>query len=223
MRKLLAIFGLVMLAGCAGPQKVAGPSPEFSPVIPVASQPASVPTGSVYNVAFSDSWFGEKTAYRVGDIVTVVLDESVDADTTTKNTASRKTKTDVLSPLQLAKWGSPGGLLSSDLQKENEVSSTGSGVIDQSATLKGTMTAQVVEIYPNGNLLIRGEKIVNFSAGSEVVQVKGIIRPQDIQPDNTVQSKRLASAQITYKGVGPNANVQKIPWGTNLLLSIWPF
>jgi flagellar L-ring protein precursor FlgH len=217
------MFGLVLLAGCAGPQKVAGPSPEFAPVIPVASQQSAIPTGSVYNVAFSDSWFGEKTAYRVGDIVTVVLDESVDADTTTKNTASRKTKTDVLSPLQLAKWGSPGGLLSSDLQEENEVSSTGSGVIDQSATLKGTMTAQVVEIYPNGNLLIRGEKIVNFSSGSEVVQVKGIIRPQDIQPDNTVQSKRLASAQITYKGVGPNANVQKIPWGTNLLLSIWPF
>jgi len=118
MRKLSTIFGLVMLAGCAGPQKVAGPSPEFAPVIPVASQQSSIPTGSIYNVAFSDSWFGEKTAYRVGDIVTVVLDESVDADTTTKNTASRKTKTDVLSPLQLAKWGSPGGLLSSDLHKK---------------------------------------------------------------------------------------------------------
>ncbi len=223
MQHFWMTFGVLMIAGCAGPQKVAGPSPEFAPIIPVANQQSAIPTGSVYNVAFSDSWFGEKKAYRVGDIVTVVLDESVDADTTTKNTASRKTKTDVLSPLQLAKWGSPGGFLSSDLQEENEVSSTGSGVIDQSATLKGTMTAQIVEVYPNGNLLIRGEKIVNFSSGSEVVQVKGIIRPEDIQPDNTVQSKRLASAQITYKGVGPNANVQKIPWGTNLLLSIWPF
>ncbi len=223
MQHFLMTFGVLMIAGCAGPQKVAGPSPEFAPIIPVANQQSAIPTGSVYNVAFSDSWFGEKKAYRVGDIVTVVLDESVDADTTTKNTASRKTKTDVLSPLHLAKWGSPGGFLSSDLQEENEVSSTGSGVIDQSATLKGTMTAQIVEVYPNGNLLIRGEKIVNFSSGSEVVQVKGIIRPEDIQPDNTVQSKRLASAQITYKGVGPNANVQKIPWGTNLLLSIWPF
>ena len=223
MQHFWMTFGVLMIAGCAGPQKVAGPSPEFAPIIPVANQQSAIPTGSVYNVAFSDSWFGEKKAYRVGVIVTVVLDESVDADTTTKNTASRKTKTDVLSPLQLAKWGSPGGFLSSDLQEENEVSSTGSGVIDQSATLKGTMTAQIVEVYPNGNLLIRGEKIVNFSSGSEVVQVKGIIRPEDIQPDNTVQSKRLASAQITYKGVGPNANVQKIPWGTNLLLSIWPF
>ena len=223
MRGFLMTLALGITAGCAAPQKVAGPSPEFAPVIPEATSQTSIPTGSVYNVAFSDSWFGEKKAYRVGDIVTVVLDESLDADTTTKNTASRKTKTDVLSPLQIAKWGSPGGILSSDLQEENEISSTGSGVIDQSATFKGTMTAQVVEVYPNGNLLIRGEKIVNFSSGSEVVQVKGIIRPQDIQPDNTVQSKRLASAQITYKGVGPNANAQQVPWGTNLLLSIWPF
>ena len=223
MRWVLVFIGFGLLGGCVNPQKVAGPSPDYAPVIPESIARASIPTGSVYNVAFSDSWFGEKKAYRVGDIVTVVLDESLDADTTTKNTASRKTKTDVLSPLQIARWGSPGGILSTDIQEENEVSSTGSGVIDQSATFKGTMTAQVVEVYPNGNLLIRGEKIVNFSSGSEVVQVKGIIRPQDIQPDNTVQSKRLASAQITYKGVGPNASAQQVPWGTNLLLSIWPF
>jgi flagellar L-ring protein precursor FlgH len=180
--------------------------------MPVERARSSIPTGSIYEASHSDSWFGEKKAYRVGDMVTVVLDESLDADTTTKNTASRK---------NIA--GAGGLFLSDDMQEENEISSSGSGVIDQSATLQGTMTAQVVEVYPNGNLLIRGEKIVNFSVGSEVVQVKGIIRPQDIAPDNTVQSKRLASAQITYKGVGQNANAQRIPWGTNLLLSIWPF
>ena len=101
-----------------------------------------------------------------------LLDESMDADATASNKASKKTKNDVIA-LQLAKWGSPGGFLSEDLQEENEISSEGSGVFDQSATFKGTMTAQVVEVYPNGNLLIRGEKIVNFSTGSEVIQVKG--------------------------------------------------
>ena len=75
------------------------------------------------------------------------------------------------------------------------------------------MTAQVVDVYPNGNLLIRGEKIVNFSTGSEVIQVKGIIRPQDVQPDNSVQSKRIASAQITYKGVGSERKREQDPVG----------
>ena len=85
----------------------------------------------------------------------------------------------MLSPLQIAKWGSPGGFLPEDLQEENEISSEGSGVLDQSATFKRDHDCAVVEIYPNGNLMIRGEKIVNFSTGSEVIQVKGIIRPED--------------------------------------------
>ena len=106
---------------------------------------------------------------------------------------------------------------------DTTIESSGSGSTGQSASLTGTMTAQVVEVYPNGNLMIRGEKIVNFSTGSEVIQVKGIIRPQDVQPDNSVQSKRIASAQITYKGTGQNANASKTPWGTNLLMAIWPF
>ena len=222
MRLSNIVFLLLLLTGCAA-QKVAGPSPEYAPVVPQPRVASSVPTGSIFSRANADSWFGEKKTYRVGDVIMVMLDESMDADATASNKASKKTKNDVLSPLQLARWGSPGGFLSEDLQEENEISSEGSGVLDQSATFKGTMTAQVVEIYPNGNLLIRGEKIVNFSTGSEVIQVKGIIRPADVQPDNSVQSKRIASAQITYKGVGSSANAQRTPWGTNLLFTLWPF
>jgi Flagellar basal body L-ring protein len=139
------------------------------------------------------------------------------------NSTSRSTTNEVLSPLQLQRFGSNGGLLSSDATLETDISSEGSGVVGQSASVTGTMSAQVVEVYANGDLLVRGEKIVTFTTGSEVVQVKGIIRPEDVQPDNTVQSKRLASAQITYKGAGSSANAQRVPWGTNLFLSLWPF
>ncbi|MDB9862124.1 flagellar basal body L-ring protein FlgH [Litorivicinus sp.] len=222
MRLLLLSVSVLCISGCA-PQKIAGPSPDYAPVIPQTAKVGTVPTGSVYNAAHADGWFGEKRAFQVGDIITILLDESLDADASANNTASRKTKNDVLSPLQIAKWGSPGGLFSEDFKQENEITSDGSGTSDQSASFTGTMTAQVAEVYANGNLLIRGEKIVNFSSGSEVVQVKGIIRPEDIQPDNTVQSRRLAAAQISYTGVGSNANAQRVPWGTNLIFSLWPF
>ena len=224
MRFIFSLSLIGLLTGCAA-QEVAGPSPEYAPVTPAPVAAASIPTGSIYSQSYADSWFGEKKSYRIGDVITVVLSESMAGDSTATNEASRTTTTDVLSPAQLARWGSPGGLLSSDseLPLETELTSSGSGVTGQSATLSGTMTAQVVEVYPNGNLLIRGEKIVNFSAGSEVIQVKGIIRPEDVQPDNTVQSKRIASAQISYKGFGQNANASKTPWGTNFLMSIWPF
>lgn len=224
MRFSMIAFSLVVLSGCASQQQVAGPSPDYAPVIPEPRAAERVPTGSIYDRAHADSWFGEKTTYQVGDMVTVLLDESMAGDSNATNESSRTTTTDVLSPAQLARWGSPGGILSTDENPiETELTSSGSGETEQSASLTATMTAQVVEVYANGNLMIRGEKIVNFSNGSEVVQVKGIIRPSDIQPDNTVQSKRIAAAQITYKGFGQNANASRTPWGTNLFMAIWPF
>jgi flagellar L-ring protein precursor FlgH len=225
MRFVSIVCSALVLSGCAA-QQVAGPSPEYAPVIPEPKVASSIPTGSIFSSANADSWFGEKKTYQVGDVITVLLSESVNGSASATNEASRETSTDVLTAAQLARIGSPGGLL---LDSENgtpidtAISSSGSGATGQSASLTGTMTAQVVDVYPNGNLMIRGEKIVNFSTGSEVIQVKGIIRPQDVQPDNTVQSKRIASAQISYKGTGQNANASKTPWGTNLLMAIWPF
>lgn len=224
MRLSIIALSLLALSGCAAQQQVAGPSPEYAPVIPETRVAERIPTGSIYDRAHADSWFGEKTTYQIGDVVTVILDETMTGDSAATNEASRTTTTDVLSPAQLARWGSAGGLLSNDENPiETELTSSGSGETEQSASLAATMTAQVVEVYPNGNLMIRGEKIVNFSNGSEVVQVKGIIRPSDIQPDNTVQSKRIAAAQITYKGFGQNANASRTPWGTNLFMAVWPF
>jgi flagellar L-ring protein FlgH len=224
MRFSIVALSVLMLSGCAAQQQVAGPSPEYAPVVPEPRGAERIPTGSIYDQAYADSWFGEKTTFQIGDMVTVILDEAMAGDSNTTNEASRSTTTDVLSPAQLARFGSPGGILSSDENPiETEITSSGSGQGQQSASLRATMTAQVVEVYPNGTLMIRGEKIVNFSNGSEVVQVKGIIRPSDIQPDNTVQSKRIAAAQITYKGFGQNANASRTPWGTNLFMAIWPF
>ncbi|MEL0322197.1 MAG: flagellar basal body L-ring protein FlgH [Gammaproteobacteria bacterium] len=225
MRLFSLMISVLTLAGCAA-QQVAGPSPEYAPVVPQPKIASSVPTGSIFSPSNADSWFGEKKTYQVGDVITVLLSESMNGSASATNEASRETSTDVLTAAQIARIGSPGGLL---LDSQNgtpidtTVSSSGSGATGQSASLTGTMTAQVLEVFPNGNLMIRGEKIVNFSTGSEVIQVKGIIRPQDIQPDNTVQSKRIASAQISYKGTGQNANASRTPWGTNLLMAIWPF
>jgi len=225
MRVISIICSAFVLSACAA-QQVAGPSPEFAPVIPQPVATSSIPTGSIYSSSNADSWFGEKKTYQIGDVITVLLSESVNGSASATNEASRETSTDVLTAAQLARIGSPGGLLldsSGGTPIDTTIESSGSGSTGQSASLTGTMTAQVVEVYPNGNLMIRGEKIVNFSTGSEVIQVKGIIRPQDVQPDNSVQSKRIASAQITYKGTGQNANASKTPWGTNLLMAIWPF
>jgi len=81
----------------------------------------------------------------------------------------------------------------------------------------------VIEVLPNGNLVIRGEKILTLSEGSEVIQVSGIVRTEDVAPDGTVQSRRLANAQISYRGSGDLTNAVRPGWGTSALQKYWPF
>ena len=80
----------------------------------------------------------------------------------------------------------------------------------------------VVEVLSNGNLVIIGEKQLALTEGSEYIRLKGIIRPSDIQPDNTVLSQRIASAQISYRGTGELASASRASWGTGLLYKLWP-
>jgi len=106
---------------------------------------------------------------------------------------------------------------------ESQVNSKGSGTADQKASLTGSVTVTVIEILANGNLVVRGEKKLGLSEGTEVIQVSGVIRPQDVGPNGTVQSLRLANAQIAYRGTGDLANANKVGWGTSLLHKYWPF
>jgi len=71
--------------------------------------------------------------------------------------------------------------------------------------------------------MVRGEKQLALTEGTEIIQVSGIIRPDDISPNNVVQSRRLANAQIAYRGTGDMANASRAGWGTSLLLKLWPF
>jgi len=105
----------------------------------------------------------------------------------------------------------------------NKTSSTGKGTADQLATLSGSVAVTVVEILANGNLMVRGEKKLGLAEGTEVIQVSGVIRPEDVGPNSTVQSRRLANAQIAYRGSGDLANATKAGWGTTLMHKFWPF
>ncbi|MDP5324572.1 MAG: flagellar basal body L-ring protein FlgH [Litorivicinaceae bacterium] len=221
--RILGLTVCVMLLGGCVSQQVAGPTPEFAPILPEERTEPRVATGSIFIPDQENDWFGEKKAYRVGDLVTVILSEQTQAERSANTTASRETGNDALSALQLARFGSNGGLLSSDSTLGSTIESTGSGETDQAASLSGSISATVERVLANGNLVIRGEKLLTLSEGTEVIQVQGIIRPDDVQPDNTVLSRRIANAQISYKGTGQLANAQRVPWGTNLFFSLWPF
>ena len=199
------------------------PSPDFAPVYPLVSDANRIPTGGIYGNRQSDAWFGRGRNFQVGDIITVLLDESTQAARTSNTDLSREAKNTGLPTGLNTEIGKISPFLQGiDLSSSGQTSK-GKGVADQKATLKGSLAVTVVEVLANGNLMVRGEKKLGLAEGTEVIQVSGIIRPQDVGPNSTVQSLRLANAQIAYRGNGDVANAAKAGWGTSALHRFWPF
>ena len=215
---------LVLLQGCATEpvDMVLKPSPDFQPVYPLAKDVVKVTTGGIYSNRQSDAWFGRGRNYQVGDIITVLLNESTQAARTQNTDVSREAKNTFPTGASTAIGGVHPLLNGIDLNN-NKASSTGKGTADQLATLSGSVAVTVVEILANGNLMVRGEKKLGLAEGTEVIQVSGVIRPEDVGPNSTVQSRRLANAQIAYRGSGDLANATRAGWGTTLMHKFWPF
>jgi flagellar L-ring protein precursor FlgH len=223
---ILLVCISALLGGCASTdltQKTLTHSPDFAPVYPLASDANRIPTGGIYGNRQSDAWFGRGRNFQVGDIITVLLDESTQAARTSNTDLSREAKNTGLPTGLNTEIGKISPFLQGiDLSSSGQTSK-GKGVADQKATLKGSLAVTVVEVLANGNLMVRGEKKLGLAEGTEVIQVSGIIRPQDVGPNSTVQSLRLANAQIAYRGNGDVANAAKAGWGTSALHRFWPF
>ena len=223
--RFLALFAIVfLLQACATEpvDMVLRPSPDFQPVYPLASDRQKIATGGIYSNRQSDAWFGRGRNYQVGDVITVLLNESTQAARTQNTDVSRESKNSFPAGFNTV-IGNINPLLDGIDLNNNTNSSKGAGKADQRASLSGSVAVTVVEILANGNLMVRGEKKLGLSEGTEVIQVSGVIRPEDVGPNSTVQSRRLANAQIAYRGSGDLANATKAGWGTSLMHKFWPF
>ena len=226
MRTIVSLLVLMGLQACStpdAPMAALTPSPEFAPVYPLPSDRNRVATGGIYSNRPSDAWFGRGRNYQVGDLITVLLNESTQAARTQNSDLSRESKNTALPPGVNTQVGKLNPMLQGINLAESKVDSKGKGSADQKASLQGSVTVTVIDILANGNLVVRGEKKLGLSEGTEVIQVSGVIRPQDVGPNGTVQSLRLANAQIAYRGTGDLANVAKAGWGTSFLHKYWPF
>jgi len=214
------------LQGCASQAPVLStlsPSPDFAPVYPLAKDQTAPATGGIYGNRQSDAWFGRGRNYQVGDLITVLLNESTQADRSQKTDISRDASNTALPSGANLLLGNIHPILDGLNMNSAKTTSTGKGTAAQGASLTGSVTVTVTDILANGNLVVRGEKKLGLSEGTEVIQVAGVIRPQDIGPNGTVQSLRLANAQIAYRGTGDLASASKPGWGTTGLMKFWPF
>ena len=192
------------------------------PGYPLASDRPKVATGGIYSNRQSDAWFGRGRNYQVGDIITVLLNESTQAARTQNSEINRDSKNTLPTGFS-TQLGKMSPFLNGIDLNNNAIDSKSKGQADQQASLVGSVAVTVVEILANGNLVIRGEKKLGLAEGTEVIQVTGVIRPEDVGPNSTVQSRRLANAQIAYRGTGDLANATRVGWGTSLMHKLWPF
>ena len=200
---------LLMLAGCQSAPKR---DPEFASVRPPLPMYNNILTGSIYQAGYDVRLFEDIKARRVGDILTVQLVESTDASKSAATTADKSSTTTITNPTILGsspQFNVPGFLPlqdTSDRTLETNISAErefdGSGESSQQNALTGNITVTVVEVLPNGNLMVRGEKRVTLNNGNEYVRLSGIVRSTDIGQNNSVPSTKIADATIQYTGDG---------------------
>lgn len=213
---LVAIVApIVLLSAC---ENVPVRDPDFAPVAPANLRPPMQVSGSIYQSGYDMRLFEDRSARRVGDILTVTLAENTSATKSSNLNASKKAEVDATVP---SLWGLGASLLGQDLKVSGSASDSfkGSGGATQSNSLHGDFTVTVVEVLPNGNLKIRGEKRVTLNRGSEYVRLSGMVRPVDIDTRNTVLSTKVADATIQYTGDGAMADASKAGWISRFFLS----
>jgi flagellar L-ring protein precursor FlgH len=174
------------------------------------------------------SFFKDQRACRPGDILTVMvsINDSANMNNATKKERSSQNKS-ALSKLAGSETGLhkyfPGITPSSVFDTNSTPSHSGKGTINRAEQINLEVAAMVVQLLPNGNLVIKGEQEILVNSELRKLHVSGIISKADIEPGNIVNSRRISQARIYYGGEGEINDVQQDKWGNKLIEAIMPF
>lgn len=226
MIKLILLLSLSVLAGCTSlPNVEVKDDPDYTPVEPIEPSVDIINNGSMFQDSYANNLYSDIKAHRVGDIITVYLEEATSANKKAGTSLEKKNSYNLdideltlpgnsTHPLALSGVGA-------GLTQKSKFE--GDADADQSNNLQGSITVNVVRVLSNGNLVIRGEKWLMLNNGDEFVRIKGVIRSEDVSSDNSVSSMRVANARIEYGGTGDFANTQKQGWLTAFFNGpFWP-
>lgn len=206
---------------------------KYAPQVPIASPPlASTPTvqeGSLWNGRQPDGLASDNRAANVGDLVTISITETSKAS----GIANTKTSRDSGVKVGIASLFGLSFPMKSFTDKDVDVDtaleakvgnvSGGEGKTERQSTFTSFLTARVIQVLPNQNLVIQGRRHLRINNETEVLTLTGIIRPQDIDRNNVVPSTKVAEAQMLISGVGVVADKQRVGWGQRILDHVWPF
>ena len=211
------------LAPIDNPQTKPGYKPVQMPM--PAAQPASYNPNSLWRNG-SRAFFKDQRAHQVGDILTVTVNLNDKAVIANETQRSRDNKEDsgvdnFFGKTKLPFQNSP--LPTRIFTADSNASSDGKGSVNRSEALLTNIAAVVTQVLPNGNLVVEGKQEVRVNFEMRELIVAGIVRPEDIQSDNTIDSSKIAEARIAYGGRGQLTDVQQPRYGQQVLDVVLPF
>lgn len=232
------LLALAALTACAPASKQATPMPQVTPTVAKAPPPAENP-GSVFSQNQPTFLFDDTRARRIGDILTVNIID------TSKSDLKAETKNDRTSSNQLGvsnyfgnkefagnlsgQLGGPTFGMKGLVGADNMVGATtnqkfqSKGETKRESTVTASIGCRIVNILPGGVMQLEGARQTRVNNENQIIVVKGLVRPIDVGPGNTVPSTQLADCQIEYYGEGDLADRQKSGWLARLLDNVWPF
>lgn len=226
------LLGAVLLfSGCA---TMPPPQDSYRPTLPAGYTSMEIHNGGIYQASRDVRLFEDVKARRIGDVITVLLEENTSASKSAKTGADKEQETTVANPTFFGaspQFNLP-GIFPLDSNRDNNLQQNlsasrafeGEADSSQSNSLSGSITVTIADVLPNGNMVVRGEKWLTLNQGEEFIQISGIVRPQDISPDNSIVSTQIGDARITYSGKGFLHDSNSMGWLARFFNSpVWPF
>ena len=226
-RATMVILVALMVSGCV--THVAPFKPKVRNYKPdkYAAIQSSEAEGGLWSES-SESLFTYRRPARVGDLVTVLIQEQANATRNAGTDLSRKSEITMGMPILAGLMGALKSAYPS-LDSKSLLSAlykndfTGKGQTKRSGKLEATLTTRIKKLLPNGDLYVEGSKVVMINQEESHLYLSGVVRRQDIQADNTVLSTQLADAQVEYTGRGPLDGAQRPGWFSRMLNWLSPF
>jgi flagellar L-ring protein precursor FlgH len=225
-RTILMALGFSLLGSACQqlPQKVQVDfaEPKIGPVQQPTSAVAQQATGSLFHAASYRPPFEDRRARQVGDTVTIQIVENVSASQKSTSTVNRNTDstTSIVPPFP--------GILGADLVNLNMATKSdnnfsGKGGTESANTFSGSITATVIEVLPNGHLVVTGEKQIGVNQNVDVLRFSGTIDPRLLQPGSIISSTQVANVRVESRGRGAQGEAQTVGWLSRFFLSFSPF
>jgi flagellar L-ring protein precursor FlgH len=218
MPQLLTLITLLALLGGCATYEVVPPHPDdaaYAPPAALVNPPASpARDGGLFRPDYTLSLVQDRRAYRVGDILTVVLDERTQSSKKADTSFGKDSSISIGVP-QVGNATFSG--LQADVSGGRDFK--GSSATTQQNALTGAITVMVTRVFANGALQVRGEKWIRLNQGDEYLRLNGFVRVDDIDAGNRISSQRIADARITYAGRGALADANQAGWLTRFFNS----